>query len=168
MATGHRGARRSDAPGARLGGGSYSATSSDAGCALGGMSSTARSQARPSGQRQGERERRPATDAFADDERAAHRLRELRGDGQAEADAVTHVARHERPQDRRALGLGDAGACVAHDHVPDPFAERHVDRHLAVGRRRVQGVRDEVGDDLQDAIAVAAHDGRTAPRAPAA
>ena len=56
-----------------------------------------------------------------------------------------------------ALRLGNARARVAHDRpARRPSAERHVDRDLAVGRRRVQRVRDEVRDDLQDAVAVAA------------
>ena len=42
---------------------------------------------------------------------------------------------------------------------PTPAPSGHVDRDLAAGRRRVQRVRDEVRDDLQDAVAVAEHDG---------
>ena len=41
---------------------------------------------------------------------------------------------------------------------PDALAERDVDRDLATGGRRVQGVRDEIRDDLQHAVAVAEHD----------
>ena len=69
-------------------------------------------------QRQAQREGSTAANALADDDRAAHRLRELGRDRKPEADAVPHVARHERAQDRLALGLRDAGAGVAHDDQP--------------------------------------------------
>ena len=42
---------------------------------------------------------------------------------------------------------------------PTPAPSRDVDRHVAADGRRVERVRDQVGDDLQDAIAVAEHDG---------
>ena len=120
--------------------------------------------ARAARQRQAQRERGAAAGALADHDRAAHRLRELGGDRQAEADAVAHVARHERAQDRGPLRLGDARAGVADDDLARSHPRADVDRDLAVRRRRMQRVRDEVGDDLQDAVAVAEHD-RASPSA---
>ena len=75
-------------------------------------------------QRQRQRERRATAGALADDERPAHGLRELRGDREAEADAVAHAARHERAQDRGAVLLGDARARIAHDTCPTPAPTR--------------------------------------------
>ena len=71
---------------------------------------------------------------------------------------MAHVGRHERAQDRGPLRLRDARAGVADDDAPAAIGERDVDGDVAVGRRRMQGVRDEVRDDLQHAIAVAEHD----------
>ena len=138
------------------------------GSALGGLGAGP-GAVRAARQRQRQRERGAAAGALADDERAAHRLRELRGDGKAEADAMAHVARHERPQDRDALRLRECpGPCRSRSTCPTPLAERHVDGDLAAGGRRVQRVRDEVRDDLQDAVAVAEHDGLRRRRARAA
>ena len=68
------------------------------------------------------------------------------------------VTNGRRIEARSASGMPGPG--VAHDDLPHAVGERHVDGDLAAGRRRVQRVRDEVRDDLQDAVAVAEHDRR--------
>ena len=92
------------------------------------------------------------------------RLDELTGDGQAEAQATVlargaAVRLPERVEHvRQELGF-DAGAAVLNGQ-DEPVFPRQPDIDLAVRRRELDGVREQVPDHLLQAIGIAQRHGR--------
>src|SRR4029079_14324880 len=81
------------------------------------------------------------------------RERELPGDREPEPRAAA-VARPERPEDAVALVRPDAGARVVDREGHIPVLRRQLDPDPAALRRPAERVREEIGDDLEDAVAV--------------
>ena len=76
---------------------------------------------------------------------------------------VRGVDAEEAREDVRLLAGGDAEAGVGHLDAREALAGRRRDRHGAAGGRVLDGVGEQVGDHLPDAVAVADHRQRFRP-----
>src|SRR5436189_237373 len=81
----------------------------------------------------------------------AERERELAGDGEAEARPAP-VARPERPENPLLGGRVDAGARVRDGDFDLPVIARQLELDPAAVGRPAKRVREEVGDDLKQAV----------------
>src|SRR5262249_35589536 len=102
---------------------------------------------------QSQLEGRALADLGLELDRAPERVRELVCDRQPEPRSAALVLGPEGPEDPLAILVGNARAGVAngHRHAPVLLAEVEVD--AAAVRRPAKGVREQVRDDLQHAVA---------------
>src|SRR5690606_17179009 len=83
-------------------------------------------------------------------------LREATGDGEPEARSLARTLARlpERIEEMRQLRLGDAGTGVRDREPHLPLRRLGPNGDRAPGRRELEGVADQVGEDLEDPVPV--------------